>query len=259
VLATPHVRVAEVRVAVGEGAVAAMLCFLLPLMSNAVGIVARRRLVLPDAGSWRLGRRGVLRTSAAAAVAALVPPLPALSELASGPLPVQQLSINEIETLLATASRDPGTLLPNGVRVFDLVVGEGLQPVRGGRVWASFKCWANGFDAGQVADLSFLDGRPYSWVLGQPTERIPKGVDEAVAGMREGGWRRMAVPAEAGYGDRGLRKTGRAPAPGGYITTRTDKAGYAVRPGEPVYFDVRLIDGGSGRCTELLRPVGPAC
>ena len=234
-----------------------MLCLLLPLMTNAV-VIARRRLVLSDAGSWRLGRRGVV-TSAAAAVAALLPPPPALSELASGPLPVQQLSINEIEALLATASREPGTLLPNGVRVFDLVVGEGPQPVRGGRVWASFKCWSNGFDAGQVADLSFLDGRPYSWVLGQPTERIPKGVDEAVAGMREGGWRRMAVPAEVGYGDRGLRKTGRAPAPAGYITTRSEKAGYAVRPGEPVYFDVRLIDGGSGRCTELLRPVGPAC
>ena len=222
-----------------------MFCFLLPLMTNAV---VRRRLVLP-------GRRCVV-TSAAAVVAALMPQPPALAELASDPLPVQQLSINEIEELLARASRDPGTLLPNGVRVFDLVVGDGPQPARGGRVWASFKCWSNGFDAGQAADLTYLDGRPYSRMLGQPPDRIPKGVDEAVAGMREGGWRRMAVPAEVGYGDRGLRKTGRAPAPGGYITTRSEKAGYAVRPGEPVYFDVRLIDGGSGRCTELLRPVG---
>ena len=229
-----------------------MFCLILPLMTNAV---VRRRLVLPDAGAWRPGRRGVV-TSAAAVVAALMPQPPALAELASDPLPVQQLSINEIEELLARASRDPGTLLPNGVRVFDLVVGDGPQPARGGRVWASFKCWSNGFDAGQAADLTYLDGRPYSWMLGQPTDRIPKGVDEAVAGMREGGWRRMAVPAEVGYGDKGLRKTGRAPAPGGYITTRSEKAGYAVRPGEPVYFDVRLIDGGSGRCTELLRPVG---
>ena len=38
-----------------------------------------------------------------------------------------------------------------------------------------------------MADWSFYDDRPYAWVLGQPTQRIPTGVDEGVRGMREGG------------------------------------------------------------------------
>ena len=191
-----------------------------------------------------------------AVLSRLLPPQPGVAELASEPLPVQRLSADEIDALLARSRTDTGVLLPSGVRVIDLVEGSGPQPTQGTRVWASFKVWASAWDSGQVADLSFLDGRPYDWVLGQPTDRMPKGVDEAVAGMREGGWRRMAVPAEVAFGDKGLRKTGRAPAPTGYITTRSERAGYAVRPGQTAYFDLRLIDGGSGRCTDLLRPAG---
>ena len=173
--------------------------------------------------------------------------------LASAPLAIQQLTRDEIDTLLAKARSDGGTLLPSGVRVVDLVVGDGPRPSKGARVWVAFKVWANGFDAGQVADLSFLDGKPYDYALGAPTDRIPAGVDEGIAGMREGGWRRMVVPAALAYGEAGLRKTGRAP---GGFSNKSEKAGFAVKPGQDVFFDIRLVDGGSGRCEELLRPAG---
>ena len=213
--------------------------------------------VLERAGSGAdtsLSRRAVGSSAAAAALAAALPrPPPAEAALASAPLAIQQLTRDEIDALLAKARSDGGKLLPSGVRVVDLVVGDGPRPSKGARVWVAFKVWANGFDAGQVADLSFLDGKPYDYALGAPTDRIPAGVDEGIAGMREGGWRRMVVPAALAYGEAGLRKTGRAP---GGFSNKSDKAGFAVKPGQDVFFDIRLVDGGSGRCEELLRPAG---
>ena len=208
------------------------------------------------------GQSALVRTRTAAtrravsawgAAAALLPPLPALPEVTNEPLRIQTLTAEQLDALKATSRDDPGVMLPSGVRVIDLVVGDGPRPRKGAPVWVSFKCWTGGFDAGQAADLSFLDGRPYDWILGQPTDRIPPGVDEAVASMREGGWRRLVVPAAVGFGDKGLRKTGRSI---GGFSNRSDKAGFAVKPGADVFFDLRLIDGGSGRCTDLLRPLG---
>ena len=206
-----------------------------------------------SAGSFAVAARGGLERGGRALAAALPRPPPAEAALASAPLAIQQLTRDEIDALLAKARSDGGKLLPSGVRVVDLVVGDGPRPSKGSRVWVAFKVWANGFDAGQVADLSFLDGKPYDYALGAPTDRIPAGVDEGIAGMREGGWRRMVVPAALAYGEAGLRKTGRAP---GGFSNKSEKAGFAVKPGQDVFFDIRLVDGGSGRCEELLRPAG---
>jgi peptidylprolyl isomerase len=111
--------------------------------------------------------------------------------------------------------------------------------------------WANGFRAGKAADISFLDNRPYEWVLGSPTERAPPGMDEGVLGMREGGWRRIVVPDA--YGDTGLRKIS-----SGLGGTRFvgPKAPLVIQPHATAYFDIILLDGGSGRCARLLRPPG---
>ena len=76
------------------------------------------------------------------------------------------------------------------------------------------------------------------------TDRIPVGADEGLLGMKEGGWRRLVIPAKLAYGEAGLAEKGK-------------KAGiYVVPPNTDVYFDLRLMDGGSGRCDELLHPPG---
>ena len=167
--------------------------------------------------------------------------------------PLAPLSEAEVEALDAVSRRsDAGVALPSGVRVIDLVVGDGPKPARGTRVYAHYKVWAGGFRAGSVVDYSFSDGRPYDWILGMPTERIPAGVDEGVVGMREGGWRRLVVPAcYAAAG--GLRKINFAPNGGRYTGL---KAPYVVQPDEPAYFDLIMLDGGSGRCERFLRPPG---
>ena len=58
--------------------------------------------------------------------------------------------------------------------------------------------------------------------------------------MREGGWRRLVVPPELGYGDAGLAAT-------------ATKSRTGVGPGETLYVDVHLMEaGGSGRCEDIL-------
>lgn len=159
--------------------------------------------------------------------------------------PFQGLSTDEMERLdLASRAEGAGSLLPSGVRVIDLVVGPGPEPAQGTRVYCHYKVWRDGFRAGPAVDLSFPDNRPTGWALGSPTDRVPKGVDEGVAGMREGGWRRLVVPSA--YGAAGLRR----------MRSTSPKVPFAIKPYAPAYVDLLMFDGGSGRCDSLLRPPG---
>lgn len=165
--------------------------------------------------------------------------------------PFKDLSTDEMERLDARSrEQDAGRMLPSGVRVIDLIEGTGPPATQGSRVWAHYKVWKDGFRSGATADLSFVDNRPYDWTLGSPTDRIPPGVDEGTRGMREGGWRRLVVPAA--YGEQGLKKINYGPA-GRYTGA---KAPYVVPPGATAFVDLIMVDAGSGRCERLLRPVG---
>jgi len=166
--------------------------------------------------------------------------------------PFKDLSVDEMEALdEQSRAKDAGKLLPSGVRVIDLVEGTGPMPAKDDRIWIHYKVWADGFRAGKVADYSFVESRPYDYILGQPTERIPLGVDEGVLGMREGGWRRLVVPGALAY-TRGIRKMNYGPQ-GRYYGA---KAPIVLEPNADAYVDVIMFDGGSGRCTKLLRPPG---
>ena len=167
--------------------------------------------------------------------------------------PFKELSTAEMERLDALSrAADAGVVLPSGVRVIDLVEGDGPRPQIGDRVYVQYKVWADGFREGKAADVSFFDNRPFDWILGDPpSDRIPKGADLGVVGMREGGWRRVVVPGDLSFTD-GLRKINRGPT-GRYVGA---KAPYVIQPRSPTYWDLILIDGGSGRCEKLLRPPG---
>mmetsp|Transcript_12594 Transcript_12594/g.39777 ORF Transcript_12594/g.39777 Transcript_12594/m.39777 type:complete len:229 (-) Transcript_12594:99-785(-) len=158
---------------------------------------------------------------------------------------------------LRAASRLPeaGVLRPSGLRVIDLVEGDGPLPALGDRVYVHIKVWGSSFDAGEPAYATWAaDGRPSMWFLGEPsavvvgppyvpTTTVPAGIDEGVLGMREGGWRRLVVPASAAYGAEGL------PRPGG-------RGLFKVPPNSPIFVDLRLVDGGGGGCDRLLRLQG---
>ena len=57
----------------------------------------------------------------------------------------------------------------------------------------------------------------------------------------------------AAYGDAGLRKINPLKGGGRYTPP---KAGFVIKPNAVAYVDVIMLDGGSGRCAELLAPVG---
>jgi peptidylprolyl isomerase len=134
-----------------------------------------------------------------------------------------------------------GQRLPSGIRVIQVTtVEDGAPAAVGGRVYVHFKIWNRGFRAGTPADSSFVDGRPYDWILGTPPPRIIRGIDEGMRGMREGEWRRLVVPASLAYGEVGLAKGSRG--------------ALAVQPNEDVYVDLLLCD--TAACDAALRQPG---
>ena len=210
----------------------------------------RRMLPLPRRESTPV----LLAAAAATLLTCSVPTLPAAAKTPPPPTwgPFVGMSPEQMDEL-NTLSQQPsaGFLLPSGVRVIDLVLGTGPQPRIGTRVYCNYKVWAHGFRNGPVADWSFMDGRPHDWLLGSADAQIPTAVDSGVVGMREGGWRRLVVPNA--YGGAGLRRV--APLRGGGRFT-PPKAGYAILPGATAYFDLIMLDGGSGRCVSELSPPG---
>ncbi|MCG8455546.1 MAG: FKBP-type peptidyl-prolyl cis-trans isomerase [Holophagales bacterium] len=116
------------------------------------------------------------------------------------------------ETLKLTAS---------GLQYKDVVVGEGTEAATGQTVRVHY--------TGRLADGKKFDssrdrGQPFAFVLGTGT--VIRGWDEGVAGMRVGGKRKLVIPPELGYGDRG--------------------AGGVIPPGATLVFEVELLAVGSG-------------
>jgi peptidylprolyl isomerase len=75
------------------------------------------------------------------------------------------------------------------------------------------------FSTGQEFDASWNRGEPFSFPLG--AGRVIAGWDRGVVGMKVGGRRRLIIPPQLGYGDRG--------------------AGNAIKPGETLIFVVDLL------------------
>ncbi|HJX29801.1 MAG TPA: FKBP-type peptidyl-prolyl cis-trans isomerase [Thermoanaerobaculia bacterium] len=104
--------------------------------------------------------------------------------------------------LVAQSERDRPAgreiVLPSGLRYQDLKVGEGEQARDRKILEIHYTGWlADGtkFDSTQDSDL------PLTLRLGAGD--VVKGLDEGLAGMREGGKRRLIVPPELGFGKEG--------------------------------------------------------
>ena len=166
--------------------------------------------------------------------------------------PLSGLSDEQLEAL-DDMSRDPTsgvTDAKSGMRVIDLVKGDGPLPAAGDRIYVHYKIWSEGFRVGKAADFSFVENRPFDYILGEPTKRLPGPIDAGIMGMREGGWRRIYAPDA--FGDVGLRKQSFGPQ-GRYTGA---KAPLLIQPHAPAYVDIIMLDGGSGRCERFLRPPG---
>jgi peptidylprolyl isomerase len=105
---------------------------------------------------------------------------------------------------------------PSGLGYVDLVVGTGASPAAGDRVEVHYTGW---LENGSKFDSSVDRGQPFEFPLG--AGRVIRGWDEGVATMKVGGKRRLIIPPDLGYGDRG--------------------AGRVIPPGATLIFEVELL------------------
>ncbi|KAK9062879.1 hypothetical protein SSX86_020069 [Deinandra increscens subsp. villosa] len=100
------------------------------------------------------------------------------------------------------------TTLPNGLKYYDLKVGNGAEAVKGSRVAVHYVAkWRNITFMTSRQGLGVGGGTPYGFDVGE-SERgnVLKGLDIGVQGMRIGGQRLLIVPPQLAYGSKGVQE-----------------------------------------------------
>lgn len=116
-----------------------------------------------------------------------------------------------IMTALAACTTD------SGLEITDLVVGTGDVAKAGDHVVVDY---TGTLLDGTKFDSSVDRGIPFEFTLG--VGQVIQGWDEGVAGMAEGGKRKLVIPPDLAYGERG--------------------AGALIGPNETLVFEVELLD-----------------
>jgi peptidylprolyl isomerase len=111
------------------------------------------------------------------------------------------------ENLVTTAS---------GLKYVDLIEGTGAQPQRGQTVSVHY---TGTLENGTQFDSSHDRGRPFQFRLG--VGQVIQGWDEGISSMKVGGRRKLIIPANLAYGERG--------------------AGGVIPPNATLIFDVELL------------------
>lgn len=87
----------------------------------------------------------------------------------------------------------------SGLQIEDTVVGTGVEAQAGDTVKVHYEGFLT---TGSKFDSSLDAGKPFEFTLG--AGRVIAGWDEGVAGMKEGGQRKLTIPPALGYGSRAI-------------------------------------------------------
>jgi FKBP-type peptidyl-prolyl cis-trans isomerase len=109
-------------------------------------------------------------------------------------------------TWLLISGSNPGTgeeliTTKSGLAYKDLTIGTGQEAKEGDTVTVHY---TGRLKDGTKFDSSVDRDEPFSFRIG--AGKVIKGWDEGVAGMKEGGKRKLVIPPDLGYGDRGAGK-----------------------------------------------------
>jgi FKBP-type peptidyl-prolyl cis-trans isomerase FkpA len=128
--------------------------------------------------------------------------------------------------MLAACTGKPSAAPPsavNSLQILELQPGTGAPIAAGQNAVVQYTGWlyeaAAPDNKGKQFDSSRNSGQPFRFVVG--AGQVIKGWDQGVAGMKPGGRRRLVIPADLAYGDRG--------------------AGGLIPPGATLVFDVDLV------------------
>eukprot|EP00752_Nemacystus_decipiens_P002099 g2007.t1 len=155
---------------------------------------------------------------------------------AKAPAPVMKLPdddpVKPAQRSGGEGSIPPFTVLPSGVQITDIVVGDGDTADTGKGVtlkWVLRR--SNGY---YVSSSAEGEGEPFIYRVGD-TKRAIKGLDDGIRGMKAGGTRRIVVPPQLGYVD-GCKDGNPGPVPLGL----GPKQQINTRNKEPLSFEVKL-------------------
>ena len=109
---------------------------------------------------------------------------------------------------------------PTQLEIIDLSEGDGDEAAAGQTVRVHYVGVAH--STGEEFDASYNRGAPLEFRLG--VGQVISGWDQGVQGMKVGGRRRLTIPPQLAYGDRG--------------------AGGVIKPGETLIFVVDLVEVG---------------
>ena len=107
--------------------------------------------------------------------------------------------------------------LESGLVMEDIKVGDGKEAKKGTKIVVHYTGW---LADGIKFDSSVDRGAPFEFALG--AGMVIKGWEEGFAGMKVGGKRRLLIPAELAYGEKG--------------------AGEVIPPNSSLIFEVELLE-----------------